>query len=309
MKCGDVRTFLSQLSGFQPVQMQVPQADLEYLSNNGYLSIMPKEQYDSISAEVATLNQINTEMQNETVEERSAEAALAEGEQRTHSIMFHFESGEKKQAEPDNLERERTTIQRDQIDISLKEAKITELIQKKSMIDRLVPFEGEYVSLTGLGVILFKDLNVRNYRVSDTEFSNYVEESRGTATELHSIAERANWYVSSLSIEHVQADTSQLWGVAIGLAKLQENQYQILDRFLAALGTLNHLDSPIDNKMMAAEIMTSFRSNPAQQISTDNSDIQDLSKSLMSIEHDVRHHGHVPKEQSPGVAATILSGR
>ncbi len=46
------------------------------------------------------------------------------------------------------------------------------------MIDRMVPYDGKYLSLTGLGVMMLNDLNVRNYRVSDNEFSDFIEESK-----------------------------------------------------------------------------------------------------------------------------------
>ena len=69
-------------------------------------------------------------------------------------------------------------------DIAEREAKINELIQKKSKIDRMVPYDGKYLSLTGLGVMMLNDLNVRNYRVSDNEFSDFIEEIQTTFGEL-----------------------------------------------------------------------------------------------------------------------------
>ena len=41
----------------------------------------------------------------------------------------------------------------------------------------MMPYEGRYLSLTGLGVVTLNDLNVRNYRFSDRDFSEFVEES------------------------------------------------------------------------------------------------------------------------------------
>ncbi len=49
MKCNDVRTFLSQIAG-KSVSMQIQQADLDFLCNSGYLSMMQKEDYDQASA-------------------------------------------------------------------------------------------------------------------------------------------------------------------------------------------------------------------------------------------------------------------
>ena len=58
---------------------------------------------------------------------------------------------------------------------------------------------------------------------------------------------------------------------------------------------------------MAAEIMTSSKADPSQ--SQNNSDLQNLSESLVSLDHQLRHDAHVPKQLSVGVAAIIMFGR
>jgi hypothetical protein len=95
--------------------------------------------------------------------------------------------------------------------------------------------------------------------------------------------------------------------VSIGLAKLQGDQTQISQRFLNAIGILQHSDSTIENKMMAAEIITSFGADPTQY--TSDFDLQNLSESLVSLEQELRHEAEVPKEISAGIAATIMFGR
>jgi len=66
MKCNDARTFMSQISG-KSVTIQVQQSDVNFLATNGYLSVMPKEDYDRALAEVANLAQMNDALQNEMV--------------------------------------------------------------------------------------------------------------------------------------------------------------------------------------------------------------------------------------------------
>ena len=61
-------------------------------------------------------------------------------------------------------------------------------------------------------------------------------------------------------------DLSQLWSVSIGLAKLQGDPNQIGQRFLFALDLLKHFDCTLENKMMAAEIMTAFRGRSLSNI-------------------------------------------
>jgi hypothetical protein len=107
--------------------------------------------------------------------------------------------------------------------------------------------------------------------------------------------------------EFPNTDLSQLWSVSIGLAKLQGDQIQISQRFLLSLAILHHFGSTIENKMMAAEIMTSSRADPSQ--SATNSDLQSLSDTLIKLEKKVKHDAHVPKQLSAGVAAIIMFGR
>jgi len=294
--------------------VQIPQADLDYLSTSGYVSVMPKADYDQAQAEVSALAQMNLNLQNEIVAERQAEMALQEGEKKTHSILFHFEGSEKKQAELQNVQDERVTVLKEQTEITQMDSRIKELILKKSTIDRMVPYDGGYVSLTGYGVAALSDLNIRNYRVAGNEFSDFIEETKQTFGELHTIAGSASMYETALKnmvfAVLPKADFTQLWNASIGLAKIQGDPNQISQRFLEALNIIQHFKSTSDNKIMAAEIMTSLRMNPSQTTSpTDNSDLQNLSESLKTLDHDLRHHAHVPNELSAGVAAVIMFGR
>ena len=70
----------------------------------------------------------------------------------------------------------------------------------------MMPYEGRYLSLTGLGVVTLNDLNVRNYRFSDRDFSEFVEESDETHGELRSIAERGSFYAHDLQIDHPEIE-------------------------------------------------------------------------------------------------------
>jgi len=306
MECNDVRTFLSQID-VKSVSMQIQQADMDFLSTNGYLSVMQKEEYDQALAEVSNLSKVTAEWQDKRMEEESAEATLKEEERKAHSILFHFEGKEKKEAELESVESERNVVSKEEADVAEIDSKIKELVQKKSMIDRMVPYDGKYLSLTGLGVVTLNDLNVRNYRVSDSQFSDFIEESKETSGELRSIAERGSFYESNIRTEFPKTDPSQLWSVSIGLGKLQGDPNQINQRFLLSLAVLHHFSSTIENKMMAAEIMTSSRADPSQ--SSTNSDLQSLSDTLIKLEKEVRHDAKVPKQLSAGVAATIMFGR
>jgi len=284
--------------------MQPSQGDLDFFVTNGYVSVLQKEQYDQALAELSNLSKMSEELRDETMEEGTAEATLAKEERRIHSILFHLEGKEKKEAEMQSAEAERGIVSREKAEIAEKDSRINELLKKKSMLDRMVPYDGQYLSLTGLGVMTLSDLNVRNYRVSETEFSDFIQERQATYTELRSIADKGNFYTSALKIDFPNADLSQLWSVSIGLGKLQGDPNQINQRFLLSLGMVQHFKSNLENKMMAAEIMTASKTNPSQ--APTNSDLQNLAETLQSLEKRVRHDAHVPKELSVGVAATVL---
>ncbi len=279
MKCNDVRSFLSQISD-KSVSIQVQQSDIDFLSTSGYLTVMPKDDYNKAAAQVANMTQMNMDLQNEAVEARTADATLAAEQRKTHSILFHFEGRDRREADLAALESQRNIVSKEEADVVAKDSAIKQLIQTKSAIDRMVPYDGEYLSLTGLGVVTLNDLNVRNYRVADNEFSQFIEETRETSSELRSIAERGQFEASGLRTAFPEADFSQLWSVSIGLAKLQGDPNQINQSFRLALGILQHFKSTLDNKMMAAEIMTSL--TPPQS-PTYNSDLQNLSQSLQNL--------------------------
>jgi hypothetical protein len=91
MRCNDARTFFSQIAS-KSVSTQISPADLNYLSSNGYVTVMQKRDYDQAQADVATLSQMNQILQNEIMADRAAHGALYQDAKKTHSIMFHFKS-------------------------------------------------------------------------------------------------------------------------------------------------------------------------------------------------------------------------
>ena len=49
---------------------------MDFLSTNGYLSVMQKEEYDQALAEVSNLTQMNEELQNESDTKKGAQRPL-----------------------------------------------------------------------------------------------------------------------------------------------------------------------------------------------------------------------------------------
>ena len=183
MKCSAVRTFLSQINDREEPITPIALADFDYLSVNGYILMTSKEDYDKGANDVARLSQITTQIDTEKAEEEQADVALQQDERKEHSFLFHFEEKEKKDELRERIQNEMPAVSGEQSELSAMEANVNELIQKKSMIDRMVPYDGEYLSLTGLGSVILNDLNVRNYRVADEEFPDFLTEIKATYAE------------------------------------------------------------------------------------------------------------------------------
>jgi hypothetical protein len=194
------------------------------------------------------------------------------------------------------------------------------LIQEKSTIDRMVQYGSGYVSLTGVGTVILNDLSVRNYRVADEEFPDFLAEVKATYAELRSIADRASSYVGvverlvpafepggqdSIIGEEGQGtprSVSPLWASAIGVAKLRGDPIEIGERFADALGMLIPAEPSNQNmpgRLMAAEVITALE---GQTVTT-------LYTTLAKIEMELSAHDSVPADLSPGIAAAIMAGR
>lgn len=309
MKCSEVRDFLSQISDRQEPITPIPSADLDYLSSNGYVLATTKDDYQKEVDDVSRLSQLTTQLDAERAEEEKTNEALQQDEKKQHSFSFHFEGQKEKDEINQRIQDESPLVAKEQSELNAMEANVNELIQKKSMIDRMVPYSGEYVSLTGMGTVAFNDLNVRNYRVADQEFGDFSTEIKATYAELRSIADKASSYISMVqpymsrfgglnNTNNQGQGPSMFWGIAIGLAKLQGDTTQIAERFFQSLMAIMNLDSTFPNKLMAAEIMTALASE----------DVQSLSSTLRSLEQQLKNQG-VPKELSVGTAAIIIGGR
>src|SRR5260370_26779443 len=131
---------------------------------------------------------MNQNIQNEMMAERAAQDAMDQDTAKSHSIMFHFKGDQEKEAERQKVQNDMQELVKDRNDIMTTDSRIRELILKKSTMDRMVPYDSQYVSLTGPGVVALSDLNVRNYRVMDNDFPDFIAEMKDTTRAWNSIA-------------------------------------------------------------------------------------------------------------------------
>jgi len=296
-------------------------ADLDYLSSNGYILKASKHDYDEGVDNVTRLSQMIDQLHVEREEADQAAAALQKEERKEHSFTFYFEGKKEKDELRESIQRKTADAAKEESDAREMGAKVNELIQEKSRIDRMVPHDGGYLALTDLGRLVLNDLNVRNYRVADQDFPGFLTEVKATYAELRYIADAATYHVLLLRREVPDLEEegrsqnggaaaaggaqpgveapSLLWSVSIGLAKLRGDASQIGGRFAQAFDAVHGLDSTTPNKLMAAEIITAIGSQ----------EVQSLGSALNSLDEQLRHQQHVPDEQRAEVAATILAGR
>jgi hypothetical protein len=95
-------------------------------------------------------------------------------------------------------------------------------------------------------------------------------------------------------------ESSQLWAVSLGLAKLEGDPDKIKENFIQILDTLKGFsNSNLDSKLMAAE--TFVAAGRAGDIS------QNIDK-LTTTDRQIRQSANVPEELSTGVTATLYCG-
>ncbi|HEV2225300.1 MAG TPA: hypothetical protein VGR56_00685 [Nitrososphaerales archaeon] len=292
----------------------IPQPDLQYLVASGYIQALTQEDRDKAANEVLRLSQLVEKIQNEKEEEDILQSRLDQGQ--VFSAFHHQGEAERQEQKEDAAQ-----VSAKETEIEALGDNVNALIEKKSSLDRTVPYVGMYVSLTGLGSTILNDLAVRDYRVDDEEFSDFLAELKTTYDELRSIGDRATWYANLIrpavpEAKGLEADKelypddadeishslreiqSLLWGTAIGLGKLQGDPNAIGARFTQAYDSLQDFNSSVPNKLMAAEIMTSFSTQ----------DIAGLKSVLVDLDKQLKKQS-VPKDLSAGVAATMMAGR
>jgi hypothetical protein len=194
---------------------------------------------------------------------------------------------------------------------------------------------------------MLHELTIRNYRVGDKDFGEFLHETKATEMELQAIAERANNYYSAIKaatsnmdtsplaakerkdsyatvddddededededshedddddeyeeeyrIKSRGAESSQLWAVSIGLAKLEGDLGKTKEDFIKMINALQKFnDSNLNSKLTAAETLVASGHGI------------DSLEALANIDHQIRQSANVPEEISAGIAATIFCG-
>lgn len=294
--CRDLFAFLRAV-GARNITAPLPSADLATLGTLGIVRVLSADEYTQLSKDVAGLGSARDAILRDGAETARLSAAVHADDQRTHSILFHFEKADKRKAEADRLAADRAALGSTQSDMSARERAFADLVAKKSLADALVPYAGGYVALTGYGAAATRDLGVRLYRVGDLAFPEYIAETQRVQAELNDVASRAAGVLGPLASALPSVDRTYLWAVAIGLAKRGGDASSRIGAFVEVYNSLGPLASNPENRLLSAEILATVDRPLSESLAL-----------LRGLDKPVRAAG-VPKESALGVAAILLLGR
>ena len=298
MKCSDVYYFFNQISS-RTITAQVAPADLEMLQTGGYIQSLTKDDYGKLTAEIGQIEQLSSDIAQRKQKEQQQREAFEPDFREAHSIFFRLAHGrEKEEAEMQKVQQEEDALKKMDSDISGEESMLASYINRKSLLDKLVPYGDAHVALTEQGLASMKDLGIRMYRVSDTDFSSYVQQMNQTLSELGGIADRGRDHFRFLTQALTDVGASEMWSTAIGLSKMQGDPKALDARFIQAFDGIEKMSHNMENRLSASEVLA-----------CSGADLTGTIPELFELDHEVRHRLGVPKELSAGVSSILFFGK
>ncbi|MCI4326196.1 MAG: hypothetical protein L3K16_00950 [Thermoplasmata archaeon] len=294
--CNDVYAFLIGITN-KNVTKPLPAPDVDLLTRLGLVQTFTAQQYADLQRQVASLQQPQAAIQAESAERWKIADRLDVEDRENSSVLFLFEGKNKKAAALEKAAQDRAALAAADADISAKQQQLNDLIAKKSALDTMAPYAGGYVFLSALGRTQLRELGVRLYRVSDLDFAAYWTQSQQLDKDLVTLADRSAGFFAGIAAPLQSVDRSQLWSIAIGLGSEPAEPTVAVPKFLEAYTRLGKLSSNEENRLLAAEILTSVNHPVPESLSL-----------IESLDKDVRKAG-VPRESSLGVSATLLYGQ
>ena len=292
----DVYGFLTGLSN-RNLTVSLAEPDLVALEQAMLIQRVSADQYTQMNQEVQAIGADRAALLQEQTSRAQLAGNVQSEEGHTHSILFHFENAQRRTDDESKAAQDEASLRSMDADLTAKIQAFNALVSKQSALGGLVPYSGGYVGLTSAGVLQQRQMGIRMYRVSDLPFSAYWAETQQVTRDLVTIADTGGRYVSGLSGALATVDRGYLWSIGIGLAKALPDASQGGPAFLNAYQALGALSGNDENRLMAAEILSSARG-----------DLNAAFPSLRALESQVRGMG-VPKESSLGVASVLLLGQ
>jgi hypothetical protein len=279
------------------VPSSLPAGDSDLLTRLGLIQVWTADQYSAATQQVADLGNAQSQVQAETAQRAQIADAVSEDERQDHSVLFLFEGKNKKAAAAEKEQRDRAALQTTDAELTQRQQAFNTLLAQRSMLDAMVPSGTNYVALTPLGMTGLRDLGVRLYRASDMEFSAYWTQAQQISADLARLGDRSAQFFAGVAPPLGPVDRAYLWSIAIGLAGQPEGPDVGVPRFLDAYSRLANLSGNAENRLLAAEIVTSLKRELPDSVAS----LRDLQKTVQTL--------GVPRESSLGVSATLLFGQ
>ncbi|HZY71320.1 MAG TPA: hypothetical protein VFF67_10145 [Thermoplasmata archaeon] len=295
--CRDVAAFLQGVAG-RSVVGQLPDADLASLQQDGLIDVLTSEQKAQLEQEVGQLQAAQQAIAEEESRRQNTAELVADDTRRTHSILFHLQGVDKEEAAVDRLHEEQAALQALEADLAKREADFQALLVKKSELDLISPYDGRFIAATTAGRVALRDLAVALYRVSDDEFPTYWMQAQAIDAELGSISTQAEATQGALRAQLPNVDPTNLWAVAIGLAKqLGTSSSTPFQSFLEAYQAVGPFSTNEENRLLAAEVIATI----PVPVANSAFELGGLIRSIEPL--------GIPLDSAAGVAAILLAGR
>ncbi|MGP8072202.1 MAG: hypothetical protein ACLPZM_03625 [Thermoplasmata archaeon] len=295
-RCADIYAFLNQVSARQ-VETTLSEGDANLLTQLGLIQVFTADQFKAAQSADQALGADRQAIAVEMAQRTQLAQAAAEEERKTHSFLFHLEGREKQDAELQRASGAEAQLKTTDGDLAQKQQEFAQLVAQQSLLDTLTPYGDRFVGLTSRGAVELRDLGLRLYRVSDSDFTAYWNQAQKITVDLTQLATGGAEYFARLSPPLNGADRSLLWGISIGLAKSQPNAAQGSDAFVTTYRKVFGLTGNLENRLMSTEILSALPRPIDQEY-----------PGLVQILGDVRHL-NVPSESALGVASILLLGR
>jgi len=294
--CKDVYAFLNQVSA-KNVTAPLGSSDTALLAQLNLIQMLTADQVHDLQDRVQSLAADQAALDQERRQRADLAENVEEETRSTHSILFHLEGKDKQAAKLQQENQDAARLKAVDGDLLQRQQQFGQLVAQRSLLDTITPCGDGFVGLTGLGALETRNLAIRLYRVSDTDFQTYWNQSQKITDDLTNLATGGAAYLARIQPYIAGAEKSNLWAISIGLAKNQPDTAQGTATFLNIYNTVQRLSNNVENRLLASEILFSLPQPLGEVYPT-----------FLEIQRDVGKL-NIPNESSLGVASILLLGR
>ena len=294
--CKEIYGFLNQVS-VRSVTTPASDPDQAVLAQLGLVQFLSADQYRQLSDSVQSISSSQQAIAQETAQRVGLALDVAGDTRETHSLRFHLEGKEKRDTLAQREASDEARLKSIDQDLAQKQQQFDLLVAQRSLFDTLTPCGVRYAGLTALGSVELRELGLALYRVSDSDFGAYWNQAQRITQDLTGLASVGAQYFGGLALGIEGADPSQLWAIAIGLAKNPTNPFQGTADFVRAYDLVVPFSDNVENRLLSAETLSAVREPVAETLPALNQILKDVRKL------------NVPRASALGVASILLLGR